>query len=139
MLANFLVECTILEDEPIREEGKTLTGQIPDPPEDPADAWKLYVDGSSNQVGSGAGLLLMSPERIIAKYALRFEFFTSNNEAKYEALAAGLRIAKELGMQDLEVYSESLLIVGHVKGDYEAQEENIIKYLQKMKDVIPVF
>nr|GEZ39885.1 reverse transcriptase domain-containing protein [Tanacetum cinerariifolium] len=37
-----------------------------------------------------AGLILTNPEGMEFTYALRFEFFASNNEAKYEALVAGL-------------------------------------------------
>ena len=81
MLADFLVECTILEDKLIGEKGEALTEQISNFSEDPAGAWKLHVDGSSNQVRSGVGLLLISPKQIIAEYALRFEFLAFNNEA----------------------------------------------------------
>nr|GEY11267.1 hypothetical protein [Tanacetum cinerariifolium] len=49
--------------------------------------------GSSCVGGSGAGLILTNPERVEFTYALRFQFVASNNEAEYEALVAGLRIA----------------------------------------------
>ncbi|GKC71050.1 reverse transcriptase domain-containing protein [Tanacetum coccineum] len=42
-----------------------------------------------------AGLILTSPEGTEFTYALRFQFTASNNEAKYEALIAGLRIAAQ--------------------------------------------
>ena len=54
--------------------------------------WKLSVDGASNAQGSGAGLILTSPEGIDIEYALRFRFHTSNNEAEYEAVIAGLNL-----------------------------------------------
>ena len=58
------------------------------------ECWILHIDGSSNTMSSGAGLILTSPDGVVAvKYALRFEFSTSNNEAKYEALVIGLRMA----------------------------------------------
>ncbi|GJR46713.1 reverse transcriptase domain-containing protein [Tanacetum coccineum] len=44
----------------------------------------------------GAGLMLISPEAKEYTYALRFEFKTTNNEAEYEALLSGLRIAEEI-------------------------------------------
>ncbi|GJV49910.1 reverse transcriptase domain-containing protein [Tanacetum coccineum] len=47
--------------------------------------------------GSGAGLILTSPEGAEFTYALRFQFTASNNEAEYEALIAGLRIAAQMG------------------------------------------
>ncbi|KAM1376427.1 hypothetical protein ACFX2I_038063 [Malus domestica] len=64
-------------------------------------AWSLYVDGSSNQHGCRAGLVLTTPDKVAMEYALRFKFKTSNNEAEYEALLPGLRLAKHLGVKRL--------------------------------------
>ena len=71
-----------------------------------ASCWKLYVDGSSSQEGSGAGLLLESPEGQELNYSLKFDFKASNNMAEYEALIAGLQLARKLGAQKLKVYSD---------------------------------
>nr|GEX43194.1 reverse transcriptase domain-containing protein [Tanacetum cinerariifolium] len=57
------------------------------------ESWTLFTDGSSCIDRSGAGLILTSPEGTELTYALRFQFTASNNEAEYEALIAGLRIA----------------------------------------------
>ena len=43
----------------------------------------------------------------MAKYALYFELPATNNEAKYEALAVGLKITKELGVEHLKACSDS--------------------------------
>ena len=67
--------------------------------------WKLSVDGASNAQGSGAGLILTSPEGIDIEYALRFGFHASNNEAEYEAVIAGLNLAHSLEVDQLEVHS----------------------------------
>nr|GEY24733.1 reverse transcriptase domain-containing protein [Tanacetum cinerariifolium] len=50
------------------------------------EPWMLFIDGSSCVDGSGARLILTSPEGVEFTYALRFQFTASNNEAKYEAL-----------------------------------------------------
>ena len=73
--------------------------------------WKLSVDGAANAQGSGAGLILTSPEGIEIEYALRFRFHTSNNEAEYEAVIAGLNLAHSLEVDRLEIYSNSQLVV----------------------------
>ena len=73
--------------------------------------WKLSVDGALNAQGSEAGLILTSLEGIDIEYALRFGFHTSNNEAKYEAVIAGLNLAHSLEVDQLEVYSDSQLVV----------------------------
>ncbi|GJR06068.1 reverse transcriptase domain-containing protein, partial [Tanacetum coccineum] len=71
-----------------------LKRQSPEP-------WTLFIDGSSCLEGSGAGLILTSPEGEEFIYALRFEFDASNNESEYEALVAGLRIAEQMGVKNL--------------------------------------
>ena len=48
--------------------------------------WKVYVDGAANHKGSGVGLVLISPEKIIIEKSLRLGFSATNNEAEYEAL-----------------------------------------------------
>ncbi|GJT50083.1 reverse transcriptase domain-containing protein, partial [Tanacetum coccineum] len=65
------------------------------------EPWTLFTDGSSCVDGSGAGLILTSPEGTEFTYALRFQFTTSNNEAEYEALIAGLRIATQMGVRNV--------------------------------------
>ena len=47
--------------------------------------WDLHIDGASNARGAGAGVVLTNPDRKKLRYALRFEFKASNNEAEYEA------------------------------------------------------
>jgi len=46
---------------------------------------------------------------LLIEQALRFAFKANNNQAKYEALVAGMLLAKELGAQSLLVKSDSLL------------------------------
>ncbi|GJZ61129.1 reverse transcriptase domain-containing protein [Tanacetum coccineum] len=64
--------------------------------EAPQEPWTLFTDGSSCIDGSGAGLILTSPEGAEFTNALRFQFTASNSEAVYEALLVGLRIAQRL-------------------------------------------
>nr|GEY42866.1 reverse transcriptase domain-containing protein [Tanacetum cinerariifolium] len=60
------------------------------------EVWKHFTEGSSNEGGSRAGLILTSPNNVKFTYALRFEFKALNNVAEYEALLAILRIAKSM-------------------------------------------
>ena len=101
--------------------------------------WKLSVDGASNAQGSGAGLILTSLEGIDIEYALRFGFHTSNNEAEYEAVIASLNLAHSLEVDQLEVYSDSQLVVRQIEDTYEAKSENMILYLQKVCDLLKKF
>jgi len=103
-LAVFIVEFT----RPIREEAKHLE----------ALTWDLYVDGSSSEQGVGAGVMLISPEGYKIPYAVRFSFPTTNNEAKYKALLAGLRLTKEVRAESLVIFNDSQLVVNQIRGEY---------------------
>ncbi|GJV65499.1 reverse transcriptase domain-containing protein [Tanacetum coccineum] len=69
--------------------------------ETPSEPWTLFTNGSLCVDGSGASLILTNPEGMEFTYALRFQFPASNNEAEYEALIAGLRIATQMGVRNL--------------------------------------
>lgn len=87
---------------------------------DPEEQQTLHVDGSSSSSSSGSGLILAYLEEDIVKYALRFGFSTINNEAEYNTLIAKLKIAKQLGVGYLTIFSDFQLVAGQVKGEYEA-------------------
>ncbi|GJT28104.1 reverse transcriptase domain-containing protein [Tanacetum coccineum] len=76
------------------------------------------------------------PEGAEFTYALRFQFTASNNEAEYEALLAGLRIAAQMGVRNIRVSVDSKLVANQVLGTYIAKEENMIKYLEKFRAFI---
>ncbi|KAL5540936.1 hypothetical protein UlMin_044912 [Ulmus minor] len=64
--------------------------------------------------------------------ALRFRFKATNNQAEYEALLAGLRLAKEVSARHLLIYSDSQLIVNQVNSEYQAKGEKMASYLEKI-------
>ncbi|KAL0413037.1 UNVERIFIED_CONTAM: hypothetical protein Sradi_1505400 [Sesamum radiatum] len=88
--------------------------------------WLLHVDGSSTTQGSSAGIVITSPQGEDLEFAIKFSFKASNNEAEYEALVIGMRMAHEVGARHLLAYSDSQLIVKQVEGIYEAKEESMI-------------
>ena len=69
------------------------------------------MDGAANAQGSGVGLILTSPDGIDVEYALRFGFQASNNEAEYEDVINGLNLAHSMEVDQLEVSSDSQLVV----------------------------
>ena len=79
------------------------------------------MDGATNANGSGAGLILTSPDGIDVEYAPRFRFQASNKEAEYEAVIAGLNLAHSMEADQLEVCSDSQLVVKHIEDDCEAK------------------
>ncbi|KAI5348612.1 hypothetical protein L3X38_001499 [Prunus dulcis] len=101
--------------------------------------WTLFVDGSSNAQGCGAGLVLVSPDKVALEYAIRFKFQASNNEAEYEALLAGLRLAKEMNAKKIQIFSDSQLIVHQVNQDFTAKDASMTAYLQHARHLLATF
>ena len=95
--------------------------------------WEVYVDGASNQKGSGVGLILISLEKIIVEKSLRLDFSTTNNEAEYEALMMGMLMVHRMGGKSIKVFSDSRLVIGQVKGEFEAKDERMQGYLSQVK------
>ncbi|GJY02304.1 reverse transcriptase domain-containing protein [Tanacetum coccineum] len=115
--------------------------RIPEvPPEvDDTEVWILFTDGAANLKGSRAGLVLIGPNGLEYTYALRLTFVSTNNEAEYEALLAGLRIARKMRVSGIEVKVDSKLVANQINGTYEATKESMIKYLAKAKEFISKF
>jgi ribonuclease HI len=73
--------------------------------------WKMYFDGSLNVDGAGAGVYFISPSGDKMSYVLWIHFKASNNAAEYEVALHGLRIAVELDIKWLMVFSDSALVI----------------------------
>ncbi|GKE70482.1 reverse transcriptase domain-containing protein, partial [Tanacetum coccineum] len=101
--------------------------------------WILFTDGSSCTDSSGAGLILTNPEGTEFTYALRFRFDATNNEAEYEALIAGLKIAEQMGLKNLQANVDSRLVANQVNGTYVAKETDLIRYLENVKTLANSF
>ncbi|GKB38268.1 reverse transcriptase domain-containing protein [Tanacetum coccineum] len=99
----------------------------------------MNTDGSSCVDGFEAGLILKNPEGAKFTYALRFRFEATNTEAEYEALIAGLRIAKEMGVRNLQANVDSRLVANQVNKTYIAKEADMIRYLEKVRTLANVF
>ncbi|XP_072076436.1 uncharacterized protein [Arachis hypogaea] len=97
-LADFIAELTLEEPSPTNNK------------------WTLYIDGASNSKGSGAGILLEDEQGTALEQSLQFTFHASNNQAEYEALIAGLRLAHTMGITQLNVKCDSLSVVQQVTG-----------------------
>ncbi|GJS41644.1 reverse transcriptase domain-containing protein [Tanacetum coccineum] len=134
----------VVMDQPIKQ-GQILSDFIVERPEEDSldtpieveeellEPWILFTDGSSYADGSGAGLILTNLEGAELTYALRFRFEATNNEDEYEALIAGLRIAEEMGVRNLQANVDSRLVANQVNRTYTAKEADMIRYLEKVR------
>ncbi|VFQ93070.1 unnamed protein product [Cuscuta campestris] len=124
-LADFVVECTAREE--------------PSPELEADGWWTVFTDGSSAAKNSGGGVVVIAPEGFRAYYSIRFSFKASNNEAEYEALLCGLRLAAGMNATKLRIKCDSKLVVGHVSGEFEAKDERMKKYRDTALELLKSF
>ena len=101
--------------------------------------WKVFMDGATGALGAGARIVIITPERIRVEHSFRLGFKASNNEVEYKALLIGLRAILNLGDREVEVYSDSRLVVNQVQGIFEAKDPRMIEYLRLVKQITNQF
>ena len=101
--------------------------------------WKVFVDGASSALGARVGIVVITLEGIRLEHSFRLGFKASNNEAEYEALLAKLKVVLDLGAKEVEVYSDSWLVVNQVQGSFEAKDPQMMEYLRLVKQTMDRF
>ncbi|XP_070026202.1 uncharacterized protein [Nicotiana sylvestris] len=100
--------------------------------------WTLFTNGSSNMRGAGLGVVLVPPTGETIRQAIKCHSIT-NNEAEYEAIIAGLELARELGISQIIIKSDSQLVVNQILGTYTSREARMQQYLEKVREFIKQF
>ena len=105
--------------------------QTPGPP-DKSSSWTMYFDGSKRNEGAGAGVVLISPRGDKLRYVLQIKFpegdKASNNDAEYEALLHGMKMALACGATRLMIYGDSNLVVQQTMKECDAKADNMVAY-----------
>ncbi|XP_071692820.1 uncharacterized protein [Rutidosis leptorrhynchoides] len=130
VMADYLAETTI--DMPVICDPEQLPTPSP-------ELWELYTDGAASSEGAGAGLILTGPHQEEDTYALRFNFKVTNNEAEYEVLLAGMRIAQKLGAEKLQAYVDSQLVANQINGTFDTNDKSMQSYLALVHSLADTF
>jgi hypothetical protein len=67
------------------------------------------------------------------KYVLQIFWKVSNNEAEYEALLHGLRLAASLGIKRQLVYRDSAMVINQVNKSWDRNKENMEAYCLEVR------
>ncbi|RDX62392.1 hypothetical protein CR513_59288, partial [Mucuna pruriens] len=92
------------------------------PPVDSKGEWYLSMDWSTNQSRSGVGIILEGPDG-----------------AEYEALLAGMRLARDLEARSLTAKSDSKLVTGQVNNEYQMRDPQLAKYREQAAKLAATF
>ena len=123
-MVDFIVEFTLPDEDSLTNETKW---------------WIVETDGSSAQKRGGVGVIITTPDGEMLKYGVQLKFPTTNNMIKYEGILMRLRLGKALRAKNLLVKSDSKLVIGQIKEEYEAKEERKQKYLRLTKHLTQEF
>jgi ribonuclease HI/GNAT superfamily N-acetyltransferase len=105
------------------------------------DKVKLYADGGSrgNPGPSAGGYVLLDMENNVVKSNGKYLGITTNNQAEYHSLKGGLEMAKDLGIREVDVYMDSLLVVNQMKGIYKIRNRDLWPIHEAIKKLVSEF
>ena len=127
-LVDFVAECTFQKPQKIeRQSTPTGSDQLAETDRQ-LDIWSIYIDGSSAQEEVRAGILLVGPNKEEFKCSIKYTFLITNNAVEYEALLAGLRLAKGIRADRVKAFTNSQLVVRQVIGEYEVKDSILKAY-----------
>ena len=103
---------------------------------DECPQWSIHTDGSSNRQAEGVGVILLSLERNLIECMVHLDFPTTNNEAEYETLVAGLDLAKAARAASMVLYCDSQVVTNHINEDYKCKGERMKKYFDQVRQKV---
>ncbi|XP_024035481.1 uncharacterized protein LOC127899240 [Citrus sinensis] len=121
------------------EPGEEVREEQPIEQEKTEGVWLIMVDGSCSEQGSGAGVVIRSPEGTEITYAVKFEFQLTNNQAEYEAFITGLGLAHALRAERIEIRADSQLVCNQLNDQFQARGEKMGLYLKKARQMVGLF
>jgi len=101
----------------------------------------LYTDGASrgNPGLAGAGFLVLDEKGELLDEGYTFLGERTNNEAEYEALIAGLKLALRLGCLEVKVRADSQLMIRQLTGQYRVKNKRLIPLVLEVKKLAAAF
>jgi ribonuclease HI len=87
----------------------------------------LYADGAArgNPGPAGAGAVLLDADGHVLAELTRSLGHATNNQAEYTALIVGLEEARRRGIDDIEVFMDSKLVVEQMNGHWKIKHPNM--------------
>jgi ribonuclease HI len=104
-------------------------------------AIRILIDGAArgNPGPAGVGVVILGPDGKVAERLHRGIGEATNNVAEYRALLLALERAQALGYTDIEVFSDSELLVRQLQGRYQVKHAVLKELYSEAKDHIRTF
>lgn len=122
-------------------EGQTPEAAAAGEPQAHPDEVKVFADGGSrgNPGPSASGFVIMDMEDTVLVDKGVYLGVTTNNQAEYTALKLALEEALKLGVRQVHVYLDSLLVVNQMKGTFKVRNRDLWPIHDAIKKLLPKF
>lgn len=105
------------------------------------DNYIIYTDGAAlgNPGPAGAGAIIVDTKGNIVYRISESLGTATNNEAEYYAIILALEKASDMGLQNIEIRSDSQLIVRQINGQYKVKSPNLKPLFKKVLNLLSNF
>jgi len=102
---------------------------------------RVYSDGAArgNPGLAGAGAVLIEPNGRVVERLGKFLGVQTNNYAEYMGLLLGLKRAKDLGVQEVEVFADSELMIRQLNGTYQVKSPSLRPLYEEVLELLNQF
>ncbi|XP_020249517.1 putative carbonic anhydrase 2 [Asparagus officinalis] len=111
--------------------------------EDREQRGKIYLefDGASkgNPGRAGGGAVLKSEDGTVITRMRQGLGTATNNDAEYESLKSGLKIARDMGYDKIHVKGDSKLVYKQVTGKWQTRNKRMAKHCDEARQLIDQF
>lgn len=96
---------------------------------------RLFTDGGArgNPGKAGYGCILFDADSKLVALDAKYLGVQTNNQAEYEGILAGLKLAKKNGVKTIQCFLDSELIVKQLNGEYKIKSPNLKPFYKKIK------
>lgn len=88
----------------------------------------MAFDGSSSKEVCGVGVVLTSPSNKVISLSHKLVFESTNNVTGYEALILGLKDAKDMKIDSINVSRDVEMIIKQIKNIYQTKHPRLREY-----------
>jgi hypothetical protein len=99
-------------------------------------AWAMYFDGSTCEDGCIIGILLVLPQGVTYSFSVRLPAPCTNNLVEYEAVRRGMELLLEAGVEVVEVFGDSKLLVSQLTEEYRCESESLFPLWMRCRELM---
>ena len=102
---------------------------------------KLYTDGGSrgNPGESACAYAICKMDGTVVEKSGYYIGIATNNQAEYYGFKSGLERCRDLGIDEINLYSDSELVVNQMNGKYKVKNQELAPLNQEVKELVDSF